>query len=64
MIKAAFGKRRKTLKNALSQSQLGIDGPTAEKALVTVAIDPVRRAETLAVDEFVRLGNTLGALKR
>jgi len=64
VIKAAFGKRRKTLKNALSHSQLGIDGPTAEKALVTAAIDPVRRAETLAVDEFVRLGNTLGTLIR
>jgi len=64
VIKAAFGKRRKTLKNALSQSQLGIDGPTAEKALVTAAIDPVRRAETLSVDEFVRLGNTLGKLIR
>jgi 16S rRNA (adenine1518-N6/adenine1519-N6)-dimethyltransferase len=59
VIKAAFGKRRKTMKNALRQSQLGIDGPTAEKALAAVAIDPVRRAETLNVDEFVRLSNFL-----
>jgi 16S rRNA (adenine1518-N6/adenine1519-N6)-dimethyltransferase len=61
VIKAAFGKRRKTLKNALSQSQLGMDAATAEKALEAVAIDPVRRAETLTVDEFVRLSNIIGA---
>ncbi len=62
VIKAAFGKRRKTLKNALSQSQLGIDGPAAEKALLEADIDPVRRAETLSVDEFVRLSNHIGTL--
>ncbi len=62
VIKAAFGKRRKTLKNALSQSQLGIDGPTAEKALTAASIDPMRRAETLTVDEFVRLSNIVRAL--
>jgi len=59
VIKAAFGKRRKTMKNALGQSQLGIDGSTAEKALTAAEIDPVRRAETLTVAEFVRLSNSL-----
>jgi len=63
VIKAAFGKRRKTLKNALSQSDLGIDGPIAETALVAAAIDPVRRAETLTSDEFVRLSNAIGMLR-
>lgn len=61
VIKAAFGKRRKTMKNALSQSQLGIDGSTAEKALAAAEIDPMRRAETLNVDEFVRLSNILNS---
>ena len=60
VIQAAFGKRRKTLKNALSQSQLGLDGVTAAKALELAAIDPVRRAETLEVDEFVRLSDSVG----
>ncbi|MCP3952359.1 MAG: 16S rRNA (adenine(1518)-N(6)/adenine(1519)-N(6))-dimethyltransferase RsmA [Desulfobacterales bacterium] len=60
VIKAAFGKRRKTLKNALSLSQLGIDASSVEKALQAAAIDPVRRAETLTVEEFVRLSNTIG----
>lgn len=62
VVKAAFGKRRKTLKNALGQSQLGITGATAEKALTAVAINPVRRAETLTVDEFVHLSNVLKTL--
>ena len=61
VIKAAFGKRRKTLKNALSRSQLGIDAPTTVKALEAAAIDPIRRAETLTVDEFVRLSNRIRA---
>jgi len=60
VIKAAFGKRRKTLKNALSQSELGIDAPTAQNVLLAESIDPVRRAETLTVDEFVRLSNRIG----
>lgn len=59
VIKAAFGKRRKTLKNALSQSQLGIDGTTAVNALEAAGIDPVRRAETLSVEEFVVLSKGL-----
>jgi len=59
VIKAAFGKRRKTLKNALSRSQLGLDAPTTVRALEAAAIDPVRRAETLTVDEFVQLSNTI-----
>ena len=63
VIKAAFGKRRKTLKNALNQSQLGIDAPTAEKALESAGIDPIRRAETLSVAEFVKLSNAIGAFR-
>jgi 16S rRNA (adenine1518-N6/adenine1519-N6)-dimethyltransferase len=59
VIKAAFGKRRKTLKNSLSGSGLGIDAKTAVSALNSAGIDPARRAETLTVVEFVRLSNTL-----
>ena len=55
VIKAAFGKRRKTLKNALSSSGLGIDPQLAQNALVAAGIDPSRRAETLNVTEFVTL---------
>lgn len=61
VIKAAFGKRRKTLKNALTKSQLSIDTQAVIKALNASGIDPVRRAETLSVQEFVTLSHHLGA---
>jgi 16S rRNA (adenine1518-N6/adenine1519-N6)-dimethyltransferase len=59
VIKAAFGKRRKTLRNALSQSELMIDAKTAFNALTSAGIDPNKRAETLRADEFVRLADHL-----
>lgn len=55
VIKAAFGNRRKTLKNALAASGLNIDSQTALRALTKAEIDPVRRAETLSVSEFMSL---------
>lgn len=60
VVKAAFGQRRKTLKNALSGGELGIDPRTAGHALTAAGIDPARRAETLSVAEFVRLSDLLG----
>jgi 16S rRNA (adenine1518-N6/adenine1519-N6)-dimethyltransferase len=59
VIKAAFGNRRKTLKNALAASGLGIDSQTALKALDSADIDPSRRAETLKPAEFVSLETCL-----
>ncbi|WP_419658767.1 RsmA: ribosomal RNA small subunit methyltransferase A [Desulfosarcina variabilis str. Montpellier] len=59
VIKAAFGKRRKTLRNALSQSDLQLDPATCEMLLTQAEIDPTRRAETLSVAEFVRLSNAV-----
>jgi 16S rRNA (adenine1518-N6/adenine1519-N6)-dimethyltransferase len=59
VVKASFSKRRKTLKNALSGPILQIDGPTAARELVAAGIDPIRRAETLSVVEFVNLSNQL-----
>ncbi|MGB5159181.1 16S rRNA (adenine(1518)-N(6)/adenine(1519)-N(6))-dimethyltransferase RsmA [Desulfobacterium sp. N47] len=59
VIKAAFGKRRKTLKNSLSASELGISAQNAESALNSAGIDPSRRSETLNIEEFVKLGNTV-----
>ena len=55
VIKAAFGNRRKTLKNALAASGLGIDAHGALEALKSAGIDPSRRAETLKPAEFVSL---------
>jgi 16S rRNA (adenine1518-N6/adenine1519-N6)-dimethyltransferase len=59
VIKAAFGKRRKTLKNSLSGSELGINMQTVVSALNDAGIDPVRRAETLNIEEFVKLSNAI-----
>ena len=60
VIKAAFGNRRKTLKNALAASVLDIDANKAKHVLENSGIDPIRRAETLNIEEFVRLSNNLG----
>ena len=55
VIKAAFGNRRKTLKNALAASGLHISPRVASRALEAASIDPSRRAETLTPAEFVAL---------
>ncbi len=59
VVKAAFGKRRKTLKNALSGSELRLDAAGAEASLIEAEILPTRRAETLTVAELVRLSRTV-----
>ena len=55
IIKAAFGNRRKTLKNALAAGGLHIDHRKISQALMSAGIDPSRRAETLEPSEFVSL---------
>jgi 16S rRNA (adenine1518-N6/adenine1519-N6)-dimethyltransferase len=64
VIKAGFGNRRKTLKNALSASSLHIDPQIAHRALTAAGIDPLRRAETLDVSEFVALQISLARMLR
>jgi len=54
VVAAAFGQRRKTLRNALSTF---CDAPALEAA----DVDPGARGETLAVADFVRLANALTA---
>ena len=51
---AAFGQRRKMLRQSLKS----IAG--AVEALTPLGIDPERRAETLSIEEFVRLARALG----
>jgi 16S rRNA (adenine1518-N6/adenine1519-N6)-dimethyltransferase len=64
VVKAAFGKRRKTLRNALSQSDLNLKPSICEHLLDKAQIDPMRRAERLSVEEFVRLSNVIGAYRK
>ena len=54
VTEAAFGQRRKMLRQSLK----GVPGALA--ALDSLAIDPQRRAETLAIDEFVAIARALG----
>ena len=61
VIKAAFGNRRKTLKNALSAG-VQIDPQIAQQALAEAGIDPGRRAETLNAAEFVALQVSLAQI--
>ncbi len=62
VIKAAFGKRRKNLRNSLSKSELGITSETVLQALEASDIDHKRRAETLTIKEFVTIANNLISL--
>jgi 16S rRNA (adenine1518-N6/adenine1519-N6)-dimethyltransferase len=57
IVKAAFGHRRKTLKNSLRDA--GLKEETVRKALQSSQIIGARRAETLSLDEFGRLSNIL-----
>jgi 16S rRNA (adenine1518-N6/adenine1519-N6)-dimethyltransferase len=54
VVKAAFEQRRKTLRNAL---RAAIGQERAEHALASAGIDPVRRGETLSVEEFALLAS-------
>jgi len=60
VIRAAFGERRKMLKNALVRSsELCIPQEAIGKALIAADISGERRAETLSLDEFIRLSREL-----
>jgi 16S rRNA (adenine1518-N6/adenine1519-N6)-dimethyltransferase len=54
LTEAAFGQRRKMLRSSLKSV------PGALNALEKLEIDPQRRAETLGVDDYVRLARELG----
>jgi 16S rRNA (adenine1518-N6/adenine1519-N6)-dimethyltransferase len=61
LVRAAFGQRRKTLRNALS-AWLNQDREAIAGFLRSQGIDPRRRGETLSVDEFIKLGRSLKPL--
>jgi 16S rRNA (adenine1518-N6/adenine1519-N6)-dimethyltransferase len=58
LVKAAFAHRRKTLVNSLCDEGYGLR-PVAE-TLQRLDILPTRRAETLSVEDFLRLALALG----
>jgi 16S rRNA (adenine1518-N6/adenine1519-N6)-dimethyltransferase len=54
VVRAGFGQKRKTLRNALSAG-LGLAPAAVEQALTQAGIDPRRRAETLSLQEWADL---------
>ena len=54
VVAAAFGQRRKTMRNALATL-------CDASALGAAGVDPAARGETLAIADFVRLANALAA---
>jgi len=59
LVKAGFAQRRKILMNALLASRLA-PREALEAALRAAGIDPVRRGETLSVEEWEALDRALG----
>jgi len=60
-VRAAFGQRRKTIRNALRGSRTAVPEAALDVALAAAEIEPMRRGETLSMDEFGRLSNALSA---
>ena len=62
-IKAGFGQRRKTLLNSLTGTY-GLSKDEIRIVLENAGIDPVRRAETLNMNEFADIANGVAAAKQ
>jgi 16S rRNA (adenine1518-N6/adenine1519-N6)-dimethyltransferase len=56
VVHAAFGQRRKTLRNALRAI---LDDAAIDAGLAAASIEPQRRGETLSVEEFAKLADAL-----
>ena len=60
LVKAGFAQRRKILMNALEASRVA-PREKLEAALRTAGIDPIRRGETLSVEEWEALDRAIGS---
>lgn len=61
-VKAGFGQRRKTLLNSLT-GVAGLSKEAVREILKLAVIDPVRRSETLNLQEFAELANAMADYK-
>ncbi len=60
LVKTAFGQRRKTIKNSLSNIKSPkIPTQLINRALIDLKIDPQRRAETILISEYAALADYL-----
>jgi 16S rRNA (adenine1518-N6/adenine1519-N6)-dimethyltransferase len=62
LVQAGFRERRKMLHNVLARQLPGLDRGRLEAALAACAIDPARRPQTLAVEEWLALRAALTPL--
>jgi 16S rRNA (adenine1518-N6/adenine1519-N6)-dimethyltransferase len=62
VVRAAFGQRRKTLLNNLT-AWLKLPREQIERLLRGQSVDPMRRGETLSVEEFIRLARSIKSLR-
>ena len=62
-IRDGFGKRRKTLLNALSSGDLGLSKDEARIALDAAGIPEQTRGEALSIDQFATLANAIYQVK-
>src|SRR5262245_35023740 len=62
VVRAAFGQRRKMLRNAVGAfaAARGVGAAELERRFARAAVDPQARAETLALEDFARLASALG----
>lgn len=60
VVRAAFGQRRKTLRNALGALAAG-RGVAIEAVLDAARIDPRARAEVLTLEDFARIARAIGS---
>nr|WP_236908021.1 16S rRNA (adenine(1518)-N(6)/adenine(1519)-N(6))-dimethyltransferase RsmA [Clostridium sp. Cult3] len=62
VVRSAFGKRRKTILNALSSGELGLEKDIIREVLEKLNIAPNLRAENLKIEDFIKISETLPPL--
>lgn len=65
VVRASFALRRKTLLNALTKSaEFSFSKDEAAHILESAGIDPQRRGETLSLDEFAKIADSIGGVHK
>ncbi len=63
VIKGAFAQRRKTLINSMSASMGGFTKAQMEQAIAEAGVDAKARGETLGLEQFCAIANSLAAMR-
>lgn len=62
LVRSAFGKRRKTIRNALlGATKRHLAASTLDDGFAAIQIDPRRRPETISVSEYVQLADFISS---